>query len=59
MFESWTQWHWVFFAWGQVIFAYIVYGIYLYKRNKQIQTIKQLNEEQEQVYLPKQSTLTN
>ena len=36
MFESWTQWHWVAFAWGQVIIPYTIYNIYLYKRIKKL-----------------------
>ncbi len=32
MFENWTQWHWVAFAWGQLILAYIGYLVYLNRR---------------------------
>ncbi len=32
MFENWTQWHWVAFAWGQLILAYTGYLVYLNRR---------------------------
>ncbi len=44
MFDSWTQWHWVAFAWGQVILAYIGYGIYLHKRDRRLQASNEHDE---------------
>ncbi len=45
MFDSWTQWHWVAFAWGQVILAYIGYGVYLYRQGKQLKTTRTEHDE--------------
>ena len=32
MFEDWTAWTWVWVAWGQLLFAYVAYELYLRRR---------------------------
>ena len=33
---NWSQWHWVAFAWGQLIVAYLGYLLYINWRNKKL-----------------------
>ncbi len=41
---NWSQWHWVWFAWGQLILAYIGYILYLNWRYRRL--VSQIEEDE-------------
>ena len=44
LIANWSQWHWVAFAWGQLIVAYLGYLLYLNWRSKKL--ARQIEEDQ-------------
>ncbi len=41
MFNGWTPWAWVFFAWGQLVVAYAGYLLYLRWRVKRLEKLEE------------------